>query len=194
MKNSHFFLLVITSFFAVNGLAQSSLEAHVHGEAELLIAIESDTISMQFVSPAANIYGFEHKPKNEEQRRRIIESKAAFSRPNDLFEFTGANCETVHSFVNAPFADEATSDRSHHEEHDHSDHGDHGDHGDHKEDTHVEVTAEYEFKCDSTEISAIKALFLNQFPAIESLDAQWVMQGSQGAKELSGSDIDINLR
>ena len=49
----------------------SSLDAHVHGEAELTIAFEGQRIEMQLVSPAANIFGFEHAPKNDEQNEQV---------------------------------------------------------------------------------------------------------------------------
>ena len=45
-------------------------KAHVHGVAHLNVALEDNELYIEFISPAANIVGFEHQPKTEKTKRR----------------------------------------------------------------------------------------------------------------------------
>ena len=60
---STFLIAVLCSLSLSFALAQSSsLDAHVHGEAQLMIAIEGRDLEIQLRSPAVNIFGFEQEP------------------------------------------------------------------------------------------------------------------------------------
>ena len=133
----------------------SSLDAHVHGEAELTIAFEGQRIEMQLVSPAANIFGFEHAPKNDEQNEQVHRAETILKSADTLFQFSGGDCQSTSQTLEIPFSHEEAS----HEEHDHDEeHGhndevaeahddDSADHGhddhEHEEDheTHTQVVA-----------------------------------------------------
>ena len=220
-KNSFIFGLL---FSPLAWSQASSLDAHVHGEAELTIAFEGQRIEMQLVSPAANIFGFEHAPKNDEQNEQVHRAKTILKSADTLFQFSGSDCKNTSQVLEIPFSHEEAS----HEEHDHDEehakeeHGhdekhsdeEHGhndevaeahdddsdDHGhddhEHEEDheTHTQVVANYVFECDSAGLTQIQASFLEQFPAIESLDAQWITETKQGAAELSANQAWIDLR
>jgi hypothetical protein len=43
-------------------------KAHVHGVAHLNLALESNELFIEFTCPAADIVGFEHEPKTEEEK------------------------------------------------------------------------------------------------------------------------------
>jgi len=43
--------------------------AHLHGHAELTLALEGRALEINLASPAANIVGFEHKATSSEQLR-----------------------------------------------------------------------------------------------------------------------------
>jgi hypothetical protein len=45
--------------------------AHVHGLAVLEIAIDSETIQVNLITPLHNLVGFEHPPGNEKQRQAV---------------------------------------------------------------------------------------------------------------------------
>ena len=180
----------------------SSLDAHVHGEAELTIAFEGQRIEMQLVSPAANIFGFEHAPKNDEQNEQVNRAETILKSADTLFQFSGGDCQSTSQTLEIPFSHEEASHEEHdhdeehaNEEHGHDDEHANEEHG-HEEDheTHTEVVANYVFECDSAGLTQIQASFLEQFPAIESLDAQWITETKQGAAELSANQAWIDLR
>ena len=196
----------------------SSLDAHVHGEAELTIAFEGQRIEMQLVSPAANIFGFEHAPKNDEQNEQVNRAETILKSADTLFQFSGGDCRSTSQSLEIPFSHEeasheehANEEHGHEEEHANEEHGhndevaeahdddsdDHG-HDDHEQEedheTHTEVVANYVFECDSAGLTQIQASFLEQFPAIESLNAQWITETKQGAAELSANQAWIDLR
>ena len=196
----------------------SSLDAHVHGEAELTIAFEGQRIEMQLVSPAANIFGFEHAPKNDEQNEQVHRAESILKSADTLFQFSGGDCKNTSQTLEIPFSHEeasheehANEEHGHDEKHSDEEHGhndevaeahddDSDDHGhddhEHEEDheTHTQVVANYVFECDSAGLTQIQASFLEQFPAIESLDAQWITETKQGAAELSANQAWIDLR
>ncbi|MGB1290473.1 MAG: ZrgA family zinc uptake protein, partial [Porticoccaceae bacterium] len=57
--------LVATFFVLVNATfaeqKAASLDAHVHGLSQLTIAVEGETVELEFSSPAMNLVGFEHR-------------------------------------------------------------------------------------------------------------------------------------
>lgn len=216
--------LILASASAMAMSQTSSLDAHVHGEAELMIAIENSNIEMQFVSPAANIYGFEHEPSTDEQLDAVARAEDVFSHTDELFVFEGANCGLSEVELDLPYVElvaaashdeheehheEHGHDEHHeehaHEEHEHDDHhnkhasedhhDEHEHHHEHDEhETHSEISVALAYECDSSEVQAIQAAFLAEFPAIESLDVQWISDSGQGATELTAESTSIDLR
>ena len=49
-------------------------EAHEHGSARLNVALEGADLYVEFVSPAANIVGFEYEARTEEEKRTVHEA------------------------------------------------------------------------------------------------------------------------
>lgn len=191
-KKAHF-LLIAPILFAAQLLLSalvwsqsSSLGAHVHGEAELMIAIESGRVEIQLVSPAANILGFEHAPSTTEQHEQIHRAENILSEARALFEFDGASCQPISQTVDTPFSDELSE--TNHPQHDHAQ----KETDQHNE--HAEVVARYLFECDGRAPTSLQTLILDQFPAIESLDVQWITETKQGAQELKLKQPRVDLR
>ena len=63
-------LLIFNFLFEV--YAQGSLDAHVHGEAELNIVIEGRELLMELESPSFNLVGFEHEPQSLNQQDLVV--------------------------------------------------------------------------------------------------------------------------
>ena len=58
-------------YFFFDCYAQSSLDAHVHGEAELNIVFEGQELLIELESPSFNLVGFEHEPKTSDQHKLV---------------------------------------------------------------------------------------------------------------------------
>lgn len=68
--------------------------AHVHGAASLEIAIDGPVVSVSLHSPLGNLSGFEHAPRNENERRQIRTMATRLRQADSLFAFTpAARCQ-----------------------------------------------------------------------------------------------------
>jgi Protein of unknown function (DUF2796) len=64
-------ILLLTFSFDVGGAAEKRRhEAHVHGVAEINIAVEGTKATVEFRAPAENVMGFEHEAKSESDRKK----------------------------------------------------------------------------------------------------------------------------
>ena len=141
-----------------------SLGAHVHGIASLNMALDGKFLELEFHTPAANVYGFEHAPRTEEQLTQVDEVQRTLQQADQLFVLTSAagcrlgRVELEQSPEEGEHHDEhAAHDKhekrdghhdnhghnekhdDHDDEHDHHDkHEDHDDHHKHEEHAHHE--------------------------------------------------------
>ncbi|MBX2868781.1 MAG: DUF2796 domain-containing protein [Acidiferrobacterales bacterium] len=112
------------------------LDAHSHGEAALSIVMEGSQIGMFLLSPAANLVGFEHAPKNSEQEEQINNAKELLADWNIAFQLNGGtSCKPVETSVHWSLEEhDDHDDHKEHDEHDeHDDHKEHAEHDDHDE-------------------------------------------------------------
>ncbi len=81
---------------------------HVHGVAELNLASDDNRVYIELVSPAANLFGFEHAPNNERQRRAMNIAVDILSRGERLFRFPPeAGCQLIEAEIDNPLAEPA---------------------------------------------------------------------------------------
>lgn len=78
-------------------------DKHVHGEAQLFIAIEGNQLLIEFESPADNILGFEHTPNTASQKARLKSSLVTLADYTSLAEFPGGACKQVSYNLESPF-------------------------------------------------------------------------------------------
>jgi len=151
-------------------------EAHVHGEAELMIALEGSTLEIEFLSPAMNIVGFEHQPANEAQSHAIESAIETLKQPGLLFSLpSAAKCDPVSTEVESPLAEHGEQD------HDHSKEASR----DHEEETHSDFTGHYSFHC--AELSLLDSIVIKifkQFPGTEVIEVQSISKRGQQRIEL----------
>lgn len=70
--------------------------AHVHGLAVLEIAIDSETVQVNLITPLHNLMGFEHAPGNEKQRQAIKSMASKLHQAGNLFILApGAQCRST---------------------------------------------------------------------------------------------------
>lgn len=120
-----------------------SLGTHVHGIASLNMALDGKFLELEFHTPAANVYGFEHAPRNEVQLSQAREAQRTLQKADQLFVLTpAADCRLGRVELEL-----GSEDGYHHEEHvghehheeKHAEHGNHHAHEDRGKDEHEQA-------------------------------------------------------
>ncbi|MEO1028096.1 MAG: DUF2796 domain-containing protein [Pseudomonadota bacterium] len=197
--------------------------SHVHGAAQLSMALDGDTFILLLESPLYNIVGFEHAPETEEQEALLAAARTTLSDQAGLFVFSSeAGCvpdpdALVVSIGEADHHDDEDHDHEEGEEHDddhdhdedhHDDDEDHDhddEHGDeaHDEDGHddhdhggySDALIDYEFKCSAPDqLSVIDVKLFENFSNLEELDVVYLGPGVQSAGELTPNQTTFSLR
>ncbi|MGF1693110.1 zinc uptake protein ZrgA [Photobacterium kagoshimensis] len=112
--------------------------AHVHGVVELNIAQDANALLVEITAPGADVVGFEHAPKNDEQKKALDSALKTLAQPLQLLTFsTGAQCTLVDTLVTETLT--AHDDKHAHHDHDSHDHDEHAhhDHDSHDHDEHA---------------------------------------------------------
>ncbi|SFR60293.1 Protein of unknown function [Marinobacter daqiaonensis] len=143
--------------------------AHVHGQAQLQVALEDRTVDLIFRSPAANLVGFEHQPRNEDQKQQLDQTREWLAN-TPLVNTDNGDCTVV----------SGTAHLSH--EHGHS-------HGD----THSEIEVSQQLQCASDPESPLVTPLPGQFREIHRLAVDWVSKRGQGQTVLEEGGDTIQL-
>ena len=148
--------------------------AHEHGSATLNIAVDGDSLFLEFESPAVNIVGFEHAAKNDQQTTAIKQSIDKLQNINAVLLLPdAADCELISA--NADWVSEQGIDST--------------------TDGHTEFRAEYHLHCNNiARLGYIDVTLLSVFPAIEDLDVQAILPNRQIAAELTAENHRLNLQ
>lgn len=119
--------------------------AHEHGAAKLSIAFDGLEGQLVFESPAADIIGFEHRPKNLLDKRKSEEGLAKLKSLKEVFVFAEElKCEQTDSSSEVKYQ---------------------GSHG--------EVHAMWKVKCaQSPATSSMNVKFGEKFPSLEKLEIE----------------------
>lgn len=153
-----------------------SLQAHVHGEAQLDIVLEGKLLELQLHSPAMNLAGFEHAPANAREQARLIAVREFLSQPEKVFTLpTEAGCALERQAVSSELFGAVAVDEDHLALHDEASEGA-------PADNHQDIHAYYQFSCSNTQ--ALRSIDLRnlfrQYPGLHALDVQLI--GPQGQK------------
>ena len=108
----------------------SKQDKHLHGVSELMLALDKGSLEIHFESPAANIVGFEHKARTQDQIKMLNEAKDILDTPEKIFVFIGGDCDLQMSDVNiAGLLNETQTEHREHREHrEHKEHKEHKGH------------------------------------------------------------------
>ena len=108
--------------------AQSGHAPHTHGEGELSIVLDGSLLTIDVSLPGADVVGFEHKAKHEEDINKVRNAMASLLAADKLFQFqNSAACEAIEAKAKSSLIE---GDEDH-------------DHG------HGDFDAEYAFRCAS---------------------------------------------
>lgn len=159
------------------------VDKHEHGVGELNIAIQSNTMVLEFMIPGADVVGFEHEAKSEQDKATVSAALTKFDDYNNIFIIpTNSKCILISSKININQEDE------------HDDHDGHDDHDEHQEEAHNEFYAKYTFECGD-----IKSLDLLEFPYFETfsnsgeLEVQFVSEIGSTSFEVEADSPIINI-
>jgi len=172
------FLYISISFYFFISLLFAEetrqVDKHEHGVSELNIAIQSNTMVLEFMIPGADIVGFEYEAKSEQDKATVNAALTKFDDYNNIFIIpTNSKCLLVSSKININQED---------------------DHDEHQEEAHNEFYAKYTFECGD-----IKSLDLLEFPYFETfsnsgeLEVQFVSEIGSTSFEVEADSPIINI-
>ena len=173
-------------------------KAHEHGVAQMNVAFEGNELYIELISPAANIVGFEHQPRTQDQKAAVKAAIKKLEAGEKLFAFpsgVGGSLvkSKVHTDINNDSGRESDETQSHEHHEMSSDAGNeaekHGDeehqHGDEHE-HHSEFKGEYHFVCKKPEkLAYVDVLLFRVFSGIEHIEVQLLTGTRQTAYELT---------
>ncbi|MEZ4631111.1 MAG: DUF2796 domain-containing protein [Deinococcales bacterium] len=174
-------------------------DAHTHGEAELNLVIEEDSLWLELLTPALHFLGFEHEAQSDEEKAKVAQVLEALQEGSSLFQFNPqASCEIqaldIH-LGHAEHHDEEHHDEEHHDEEHHDD--EHHNEEDNEEyaESHRDIFASYQGTCQN--IAALTQLDLgplfNNYPLFEVIHVQWLGPQGQSASELRVNASQLKL-
>ncbi len=132
---------------------------HEHGIGALQVAVEGRTLAVELRLPAKDLIGFERAPRNDAERARIEQARAALADAKLFAPSAGAQCVPTGTpdVVVPKFAGNAAG-----------------------ADDHADFEAAYRFECaDAAALAALEHGVFKAFPRIKQLRAQAVTAKGQ---------------
>jgi hypothetical protein len=151
--------------------------AHVHGVAELNVAVDGDSLLLELNTPAMNIVGFEHPPRTDEQRAAIDAARAQLADGAALFvPNAAAECAQSSQLVTLDLGDP--------EDHDHAKDAE----------VHSDAHGEWTFTCAKpTALEQLDVQLFEVFPGKEKLRVQLITPSGQRGDALTPEDHVLDL-
>jgi Protein of unknown function (DUF2796) len=165
--------------FCVAALSTGALAhgPHVHGTAELHVAVENNRLDLELHSPLENLIGFEHAPRTDSQRAALRAMTAKLNRPETLFRLPkAASCRAGPTRIDSPF-----NEAPHVPEKSAS-----AAHTDDDEDEHADLTATFGFVCANIDrLDSIEVVLFDAFKGTRTVKAEIIGPHGQSAATLS---------
>ena len=215
MRKNIYYSLLLSALVTVSVAEETrQVDKHEHGVGELNIAVEGNSIDLEFMIPGADIVGFEYKAKSEADIALVNDALIKFDEFNNIFSIPStSNCNLVEADISINQGDNHKDEHNHdehddHDEHedehdhddhgehdDHDDHGEHDDHDEHDEEAHNEFVAHYSFNCGNIkEIDRISFPYFTTFPNSGELEVQFVSEIGSTSFEVEGDEPFIDLK
>ncbi|MDX7901198.1 DUF2796 domain-containing protein [Aeromonas media] len=160
--------------------------AHEHGHGHLNLVVDGNQLMIELQAPAADLVGFEHAAKSEEEKAQYAKAVARLQQPDALFRLDpAAGCKLTQQELQA-----AKEDHDHEHDHDHdhdkaaSDEHEHH----HDEADHADMGAMYTYTCATpAKLTGLEATLFSLYPSLEKLSVQGILPTGQTAAELTPS-------
>ncbi|MFM4826910.1 DUF2796 domain-containing protein [Aeromonas bivalvium] len=160
--------------------------AHEHGHGHLNFVVDGDQLMIELQAPAADLVGFEHAARSDEEKAQYAKAVARLQQPDALFRLDpAAGCKLTHQELQAAKEDH---DHEHDHDHDHDKAGaDHDEHQ-HDESGHADFGAMYTYTCATpAKLTGLEASLFSVYPSLEKLSVQGILPAGQTAAELTPS-------
>ncbi len=174
-------IFVVLLFYGLNlrpaGAEHEHHESHVHGIAHINLALEKNELYIEFISPAANIVGFEHPAGNETEKKAVRKAVEILKAGEKAFKLTSrAGAVLKEAVVTSGHESEHEEHDVNHHEHDKEDH----------DEQHSEFKAVYRFHCKHPDkLKYLDVILFEHFKGIEEMEVQVLTETTQTALELT---------
>jgi hypothetical protein len=183
--------------------------AHEHGVARISIAFDADSGAVEIVAPAAGVYGFEHEPRTDEERRQRAEGlrmlrerigEAIVLEPSLGCTILANALADAAANRGAQAGAPSAADHAHGDDHAHdpththgADHADGADHA-HDEGGHREVEVQFQVRCDSAPTGTrVRVEIGALFPAITEVDLRVLTSATQFGRRVPATGAAVRL-
>jgi len=155
---------------------------HVHGTAELYVAVEGNNLTIEFRSPLANLLGFEHAPRTDAQRAAVKAMTAKLNKPETLFGVPrAASCTAGATRIESALDAQRPSPKAVIPDQD-------------EDDEHADLTAGFVFTCAGMgKLNSMEVLIFTAFPGTKTIKAEVIGPRGQSAATLSADRRTIKL-
>lgn len=193
---------VLLAAAAAGAEERRAVGAHEHGHGTLRIAVDGGALAMEFVSPGADIVGFEHAAETDADRARVEQALALLGDPAQIVVLPdAAQCRVVEASAETvgEHDDDGHEGEEHHDDEDHHGDEDHHDdeenHGGARHDAeHSEFVTTYLFDCaDIAALDRISLAYFDRFPNAEELDVQILSADGAAALEVDAGHPVVEL-
>lgn len=142
--------------------------AHIHGAAQLQIAVEGERVYLALTAPADTLLGFDGAPHTEQQQAQVQAVQQLLNEPLRLWGVPAdANCRVESTELTWPTAAQLAA--------------------------HVNIAIEWQLTCDAG-LSFLSLELWQPFSGLEKLDVELVTDTGAQALQLMRADKRVELR
>ncbi|MEP4889508.1 MAG: DUF2796 domain-containing protein [Aliiglaciecola sp.] len=163
-------------------------QQHIHGQGSVFIVQEDDLWQVQFILPASDILGFEHRPENQQQQQLLEQFEEKQKHFENLIKFD-SQC-TQRNDTHTAFE---LGESEHEEEHGHQHKDDHEGEDDHEHadsHEHNDIDILYLIEC-ADDVSQVSFPILNPSNNLQNLEVQWSTQAGQGSTMINANQRQL---
>ena len=165
--------------------------AHIHGVAELNLAIEENQVGIHFIAPADSLVGFEYQAKSNKEIAQYQHVKRLLNDVSHVVQFNGGNCQQIEVHVDASAI--APVDNHHKDEHAHS--NTKHEHEHQHRNSHGEISVNYLMSCtEPHNLMGASLTLFSHFSAIEKVQTTWLGENNQGSHVVNASNNAFKLK
>jgi ABC-type nickel/cobalt efflux system permease component RcnA len=168
-------LLSLTTTLAIS----ATHKVHVHGQAELTVAIDQHTIEVHLNAPAESLLGFEHQVQSEQEVAQVIALQKHVAQPDSVFNFDNKYCQIISQNIDTGDLLRSVQDHKHHT------------HDSHQSD-HAEININYTYRCENTEhIKLARVQLFDHYRGLKQIRAMWITPNQQASVLLTPLNKEI---